>query len=70
MQEDLDIFQRRGLRQILGLDTTWGQMKKGEQRKNDNLLIIEMANQALNKNQIKKLDLLCQIYNKYERSDL
>ena len=30
MQDELDKFQRRGLRQILKIDTTWGQIKKKE----------------------------------------
>ena len=55
MQDDLDTFQLKGLRQILHKDTTWAQIKHGQQPTNTNEEIWETAGKKLNEGRIERL---------------
>ena len=46
----LDTFHRRGLRKILNIPTTYAQMIQGIDRTNNNELVYQKANEAINKN--------------------
>jgi hypothetical protein len=50
----IDTFQLKGLRKILGLTTTFGQMEHGVARSNDNKLVIDKATEVLNKDRPRK----------------
>ena len=52
LQEDLNKFQLKGLRQILKMDTTWGQKKNNEDMTNTNEEVIRRAEAAINHNRI------------------
>ena len=46
--DKLDILKKRGIRQISKLDTTWAQLKLGENATNEDLLVYDTAARVLN----------------------
>ena len=48
LKERLNIFQRKGLRQILKIKTTYGQMQKNEEKNNSNDFVMKLANAKIN----------------------
>ena len=46
--EKLNTFQLKGIRKILHIETTWGQMQQGKARTNKNEVVYIRANEALN----------------------
>ena len=56
MKTRLERFQLKGLRQILGMDTTWAQKKNNQDMTNKREEIIAKANEALNENRVKRLE--------------
>ena len=48
LKKSLDVFQARGIRQILKLDTTWAQIKNGKKADNTLEKIYKEASKALN----------------------
>ena len=55
MRTRIDRFQIKGLRQILGMDTTWAQKKRNEDMTNKHTEVIKKAEEALNQNRQDRL---------------
>ena len=56
LKEKLDVFQRKGLRQIMKLPTTFGQMEANKPRSNTNDKIILLVNAKINTWEDRKTD--------------
>ena len=56
LKEKIDMFQRKGLRQILKLPTTYGQMKAGKTRSNTNENILKLVNAKINTFEARELE--------------
>ena len=56
LKEKIDIFQRKGLRQILKLPTTYGQMKAGKTRSNTNENILKLVNAKINTFEAREIE--------------
>merc|ERR1711981_962795 len=50
----IDTFQLKGLRKILGLQTTYGQMKSGKDKTNKNEFVIQQVKEALTQHEQNK----------------
>ena len=48
LKEQIDVLQRKGLRQIMKMPTTYGQMQKHMPKSNTNDNIIELVNAKIN----------------------
>ena len=48
LKEKIDIFQRKGLRQILKIPTTYGQMTAGKNRSNTNENVLKLVDAKIN----------------------
>ena len=48
LKEKIEVMQRKGLRQIMKIDTTFGQMQKGKERTNNNEIVLRRVNATIN----------------------
>ena len=54
LKEKIEVMQRKGLRQIMKIDTTFGQMQKGRERTNNNEIVLRRVNATINTWEVRR----------------